>query len=143
MSVWFSESVDGVDWERLALVFKRAPLGIRDPACLQEAFQNSQIRCFVWDGGELVGAGRAMTDGVRNTVIFDVALLPEYQGRGLGSEIMNFLMERSRAPRVLLFAAPGKETFYAKLGYRKMKTAMVKYSDPEMAEHYQQLGYTE
>jgi aralkylamine N-acetyltransferase len=115
MAVEFSERIKGIDWDRLSLVFKRAPLGDRDPAKLQEAFQNSQIRCFVWDAGELVGAGRALTDGVWHTMIFDVVLLPEYQGRGLGKEIMKFLADRSKAPHILLYAAPGKEVFFTSL----------------------------
>ena len=110
---------------------------------MREAFFNSQIRCFVWDAGELVGAGRALTDGVCHTMIFDVVLLPEYQGRGLGREIMKFLADRSTAPHILLYAAPGKAGFYSKLGYRKMKTAMTKYYDPEMDRRHLQLGYVE
>jgi aralkylamine N-acetyltransferase len=143
MTVEFSERMEGIDWDRLALVFRRAPLGDRDPAKLREAFQNSQIRCFVWDAGELGGGGRALTDGACHTMIFDVVLLPEYQGRGLGKEIMKFLADRSTAPHILLYAAPGKESFYAKLGYRKMKTAMTKYFDPEMEHRHQQLGCVE
>jgi aralkylamine N-acetyltransferase len=143
MAVEFSERMEGIDWERLAVVFKRAPLGDREPAKLQQAFLNSQIRCFTWNAGDLVGAGRALTDGVCHTMIFDVVLLPEYQGRGLGKEIMNFLADRSRTPHILLYAAPGKEEFYSKLGYRTMKTAMTKYFDPEMERRHRQLGYVE
>jgi aralkylamine N-acetyltransferase len=131
MSIEFTEDAEAIDWERLAVVFQRAPLGSRDPVKLREVFQNSPIRCFVWDGGELMGAGRAITDGVRYSVIFDVVLLPEYQGRGIGKRIMKFLADRSKASSVLLYAVPGKEGFYSKLGYRKMKTAMAKFPNPE------------
>jgi ribosomal protein S18 acetylase RimI-like enzyme len=140
MSVEFTDDLGVVDWVRLSEVFKRAPLGNRNPDKLQEVFQNSPIRCFVWDGGELIGAGRAITDGVRYSVIFDVVLLPEYQGRGIGKQIMDFLADRSKAPSILLYAVPKREGFYAKLGYRKMKTAMAKFPDPEMQ---QKSGYIE
>ncbi len=143
MAVELSERMEGIEWNRLALVFQRAPLGDRNPAKLQQAFQNSQIRCFVWDASVLVGASRALADGVFHTMIFDVVLLPEYQGRGLGKEIMKFLADRSMAPHILLYAAPGKEGFYSKLGYRKMKTAMTKYLDPEMERRHQQMGHIE
>ena len=140
MSIQFTEDLQTIDWGRLSTVFQRAPLGDREPDKLRQVFQNSQIRCFVWDGPELIGAGRAITDGVRYTVVFDVVLLPEYQGRGIGRQIMNFLMERSKETAVLLHAVPGRETFYAKLGFRKMKTAMAKFLNPEMQR---QKGYTE
>jgi aralkylamine N-acetyltransferase len=131
MSVEFTDDPGAVDWRKLSEVFKRAPLGNRDSDKLREVFQNSPIRCFVWDAGELIGAGRAITDGVRYSVIFDVVLLPEYQGRGIGKQIMGFLADRSKAPSILLYAVPEREGFYAKLGYRKMRTAMAKFPNPE------------
>jgi predicted N-acetyltransferase YhbS len=82
----------------------------------------------------LIGAGRAITDGLRYSVIFDVVLLPEYQGRGIGKQIMEFLADKSKGLTVLLYAMPGKEGFYSKLGYRKMKTAMAKFPNPEVQQ---------
>ena len=136
----FTDGIAEVDWEKLSLIFKRAPLGNRDAAGLRDVFTNSGVRCFVWDGAELVGAGRAITDGVRYAVIFDVVLLPEYQGKGIGKKIMALLAERSKAPAILLHAAPGKEEFYRKLGYRRMKTAMARFPNPEKQC---ELGYIE
>ena len=97
MKPTLSDDLRPIDWDRLALIFQRAPLGTRDPAVLRRVFANSGVRCFAWDGPELIGAGRAITDGVRYAVIFDVVLLPEYQGKGIGKEIMAFLIERSEA----------------------------------------------
>jgi aralkylamine N-acetyltransferase len=132
MNVEFTDDPGTVDWGRLSEVFKRAPLGNRDPDKLREVFENSPIRCFVWNAAELIGAGRAITDGVGYSVIFDVVLLPEYQGRGIGKQIMGFLADRSKASTILLYAVPEREGFYTKLGYRKMKTAMAKFPNPEM-----------
>jgi aralkylamine N-acetyltransferase len=143
MNIILSESVEGIDWARLAEVFERAPLAVREPAKIQEAFSKSPIRCFVWDGDNLIGAGRAMTDGVWTTVILDVVLLPEYQGRGIGTAIMKFLTDRSNAAKILLYSVPGKEGFYAKLGYRKLKTAMAKYVEPGLEERHHRQGYIE
>ena len=53
---------------------------------------------------------------------------------------MHFLAERSKAPAFLLYAAPGRKGFYAKLGYRRMKTAMAKFANPEAQE---KAGYIE
>ena len=135
-----SDNIDDIDWDRLALIFKRAPLGDRDPAVLREVFKNSGVRCFAWDKKELVGAGRAITDEIRYAVIFDVVVLPEYQGKGIGKQIMTFLADRSKAANILLHAVPGKEAFYRKLGYRKMTTAMARFENPEV-QH--ERGYIE
>jgi hypothetical protein len=88
VSIAFTEDTEGINWAYLSTVFQRTPSVKRESVKLQETFQNSPIRCFVWDGKELIGAGRAIIDGVRYRVIFDVVLLPEYQGRGIGKQIM-------------------------------------------------------
>jgi predicted N-acetyltransferase YhbS len=135
-----SDDIEKVDWERLALVIERSPLGKRDPKVLRETFHNSQVRCFAWEGGELIGAGRAITDFVRVAYICDVVVLPEFQGKGIGTEIMSYLADRSKAAHILLYAVPGKEIFYTRLGYRKMKTAMARFTNADAAR---QMGYIE
>jgi aralkylamine N-acetyltransferase len=140
MNVTFTEDVSIIDWEQLASIFKRTPLGNREPQRLKDAFTNSGVRCFVWYEDQFIGAGRAITDGIVYAVIFDVVLLPEYQGKGIGKRIMHFLAERSKAGNVMLQAVPGKEEFYLGLGYRKMKTAMGRFANPD---RQQQAGYIE
>ncbi|GIK58269.1 MAG: hypothetical protein BroJett015_39320 [Chloroflexota bacterium] len=73
----------------------------------------------------MIGAGRALADGVDCSYICDVAVHPDYQGQGIGKAIVSRLMELSQGHRkIILYAAPGKEPFYRKLGFRRMKTAM-------------------
>jgi len=124
----------------LAVVFERAPLGTREPARLEQVFRNSSVRCFAYDGNLLIGAGRAITDWLSYAVIFDVVLLPEYQGQRIGAAIVRYLAKHAQAKNVLLHSVPGKEGFYEKLGYRKMKTAMGLFADPE---RQRRLGYIE
>lgn len=121
----WSDDLDGVDWEELSRLYVRAPLGLKPPEHLRVSFGNSRFRCFVRDKGQLVGVGRALADGVDCAYIGDVAVLPEYQGCGLGKAIMARLLELTAGHRkVILYAAPGKEAFYLKLGFRPMNTAM-------------------
>lgn len=134
----FSTDLSNVDWKSLAGVFEQTPLGRRDPEILRQTFTHSQLRCFVWDDDRIIGAGRALSDHTRYSVIFDVVVTPEFQGRGIGSQIMRLLGEQSKAPNILLYAVPGKEPFYARLGYRRMKTAMGRFRNPEAQA---KLGY--
>ena len=63
-------------------------------------------------------------DGVKIT-IRGVAVHPGFQGRGLGREIIGRLRDASASHRkIILYANPGKEGFYEKLGFLPMKTAM-------------------
>jgi len=115
-----------IDWDEAATVFKRAPLGKRrrDPAKLKRAFQSSYAVVYVFDSDRLIGLGRALCDGEYHAAVYDVVLLPDYQGRGIGTEIMRRLCDQLPVENIILFAVPGCERFYEKLGFRKMLTAM-------------------
>jgi len=127
-------SCDSVDWGELAELYRIAPLGEKDPARLETCFLNSRYVCFVYDEGRLVGAGRALADGVDCSYIADVAVLPDYQGGGIGRAIVSRLVELSAGHRkVFLYAAAGKEDFYRKLGFKRMTTAMAIFDDQDAA----------
>ncbi|AMK12948.1 GNAT family N-acetyltransferase [Pseudodesulfovibrio indicus] len=121
---------DGVDWTRAAEIFEKAPLGTREPDTLRRTFENSDLNCFAWDGDALVGIARALSDGLVQSVIYDLCMLPEYQGKGLGTRMMQGMMERLNTANVVLWAVPGKEGFYARFGFRPMLTAMALVEDP-------------
>jgi len=79
--------------------------------------------------------GRALADGVDCSYICDVAVLPEYQGTGLGKEIVGKLVALSSGHRkIILYAVPGKEPFYKKFGFRRMLTAMAIFENPALAK---------
>lgn len=131
MDFRFSTEPDGISWEELALLYERAPLGPkRAPEKLRVAFENSFLKVFAFDGIRLVGAGRALSDGVWRAAIYDVAVLPEYQGREIGGTIIRQLIQDAGVDVIMLYAAPGKEAFYEKFGFRRMKTAMAIMPDP-------------
>jgi ribosomal protein S18 acetylase RimI-like enzyme len=121
-----------IDWDALSTLYKIAPLGKKDPQKLKIAFDNSMYKCFVYDNEKLVGAGRALADGIDTSYICDVAIHPKYQGQGLGKAIMQYLMQESKGHRkMILYANLGKEPFYAKLGFAKMNTAMAIFENQE------------
>jgi len=116
---------ESIDWDELSNLYRIAPLGAKKPEDLKIAFSNSRYKCFVFDNEKLIGVGRALADGVDCSYLCDVAVHPDYQGIGLGKEIINRLKEFSAGhKKVILYANPGKEGFYQKLGFRRMRTAM-------------------
>ena len=83
------------------------------------------FRCFVYENARLVAAGRALVDSADCSYICDVAVLPSHQGSGLGKQIVSHLVETSRGhKKIILYAVPGKEAFYRKFGFLRLKTAM-------------------
>lgn len=122
--VW-SHAIDNLDWNELAALYGAALLGNKTPEGLKIAFTNSMFKCFVYEDGQLVGAGRALADGVDCSYLCDVALLPSHQGLGLGQQIVSRLVSLSRGhKKIILYCVPGKEPFYKKLGFKRMSTAM-------------------
>jgi ribosomal protein S18 acetylase RimI-like enzyme len=121
---WVLDHAD-IDWNALSNLYRIAPLGEKKPEDLRISFGNSRYHCLVFDGAILAGAGRVLADGVDCAYICDVAVHPDYQGLGLGRQIIERLRDRSAGHRkIILYASPGKEGFYAKLGFRRMRTAM-------------------
>ena len=128
----FEESA--IDWTELSRLYRIAPLGDKRPDDLKLAFANSRYKCFVFDAGVLVGAGRAVADGVDCSYLCDVAVHPDFQGRGLGAAIIAKLKELSAGhKKIILYANPGKEGFYSKFGFKRMRTAMAIFLDQDRA----------
>ncbi|MEJ8813634.1 GNAT family N-acetyltransferase [Variovorax ureilyticus] len=130
-TVRWSDAIDDLDWDELTALYRAAPLGNKSPATLRTAFSNSMYRCLAYDAGRLVGAGRALADGVDCSYICDVAVLPSHQGTGLGKKIVARLVDLSRGhKKIILYAVPGKEPFYRRFGFVRMKTAMAIFENP-------------
>ena len=134
MPLEWTYSLEYVDWEELARLYLAAPLGHEEPADLKMAFSNSRFMCFVYDGDRLVAVGRALADGRDCAYISGVAVHPDHQGLGLGkavvTQLVNLLREHNK---IILYAAPGKEPFYRKFGFKRMATAMAIFKDPVQA----------
>ncbi|WP_082089399.1 GNAT family N-acetyltransferase [Methanosarcina horonobensis] len=133
----FSDSLKAVDWEEASVLFERAPLGKqkRDSEQLRRAFEASYAAVIVYDSDRLIGMCRALCDGEYQAAIYDMVILPEYQGKGIGKGMLDRLCDKLPVENIILYSAPGREGFYMKCGFKKMRTAMAKLnkfmSDPK------------
>lgn len=134
MDISIKFGADNIDWAALCEIFRRAPLGTREPDKLKMAAENSHTVCCAYADKKIIGFGRALSDGQYQSAIYDVVVLPEYQNQGVGKSIMKALLEKlpKDAP-VLLFSAPGKQDFYRKFGFGNLKTGMGLFPNPEMS----------
>jgi ribosomal protein S18 acetylase RimI-like enzyme len=129
--IWSSDLTE-IDWNELCELFEAAPLGTRDPVKLEETFRNSKYRSFLFVDSKLVGVGRALADGHDCSYVCDIAVHPDYQGKGFGKKIVRKLIDQSSGhEKIILYANPGKEGFYSKLGFMKMNTAMAIFQNEE------------
>ncbi len=73
-----------------------------------------------YDEEKLVGFGRVVTDFVLHAMIFDMIILPAYQGQGIGTMVLEKLVKRCKdhgIRDIQLFCAKGKRGFYEKNGF--------------------------
>ena len=133
--------VEHINWEDACEIIRLAPLGTREPEKLKRASENSHTVCSAYVEGQMVGFGRAISDGQSQSAIYDVVVLPEFQGRGVGKAVMQALLAKlPKGGPVLIYAAPGMQDFYRKFGFGRLKTGMALFPDPE---RYRSKGYLE
>jgi len=125
VAVTLKRDTEGVDWDALADLYHQT-LG-PDPADqLARTWARSYATVLAYEGETLVGAARAISDSEREALIVGVAVLPEYQRRGIGSVMMRDLTERLQPCAIILTSAEDENVeFYRRLGFRSHKRAMV------------------
>jgi GNAT superfamily N-acetyltransferase len=90
----------------------------------KKALENTCFSVAAVENGRVVGMGRLIGDGAMIWYIQDVIVVPEYRGGGVGTAIVQKLMDYVRREAmpgakvsVGLMAARGKEPFYEKFGF--------------------------
>lgn len=118
-----------VDWKIVPETLKKVGMAYHSPDKHKRAFEASHTTIFIYSDSRLIGFGRAISDGETQAAIYDCAVCPEYQGHGIGSLIIQNILENIPGCNVILYSAPGKEGFYQKKQFRKMKTGMALFTD--------------
>lgn len=130
----WSSDLNEVDWEELSELFRIAPLGQKSPKHLELVFNNSLFKFIVMDSEKIIGAGRALADGADCSYICDIVIHPKYQSMGIGKQLVQKLIDASSGhSKILMYANPGKEDFYLKMGFKFMTTAMAIFKDETFA----------
>ena len=140
MELEVKHDCEGLVWEKIPEILKSVGMGYHEPDQHRKAFEASHTTVFIYHEDRLIGFGRALSDGVYQAAIYDCAVLSEYQGKGIGALIMKNLMPRISDCNVILYATPGKEGFYEKHGFRKMKSGMARFTS---GEYMKERGFTE
>ncbi len=125
------KSITNINWSSVKNVIEKAGLASKTIDLTQKAFQNSYAKVFIFDNSLMVGVGRAISDGVSESALYDIAVLPEYQKRGIGKLIIEELHNQLTGTNIILYSRPGVEDFYKLNNYSKMKTGMAMFIDKD------------
>ena len=97
------------------------------------AMKHTLFRISVWDGDKIVAMARMNGDHGLDYYIKDVAVRPEYQGKGIGRMMINELLKfindngvKGTDIFVELCAVPDKIPFYEKFGFEANEAQRLK-----------------
>lgn len=96
-----------------------------DEALLPRLLLNSTFVISAWDEARLVGLARVVSDDVDASMLHHVGVHPDYQGGGLGTELVRRCVERFPHTGIVLMAdTPTNAAFYTRFGFTPIANAM-------------------
>lgn len=93
------------------------------PEVLRKGFENSMLTLAAYEGNQLLGIIRAVGDG--HTIVFvqDILVFPEHQRKGIGSTLLQAILDRYSHVRQIELATdntPKTIAFYKSMGFQEM-----------------------
>ena len=91
----------------------------RSSCDLRRMLAGSPVVVSLWRGKRLVGFGRASSDGIHRAVLWDIVVAGDLQGRGLGRQVVEALLDSPRLRQVerVYLMTTNSAGFYQQLGF--------------------------
>ncbi|WP_296115246.1 GNAT family N-acetyltransferase [uncultured Anaerococcus sp.] len=96
-----------------------------EPETLKKSIEKSLDIWTLWDGKTLVGLARTVGDGVTICYLQDILILKAYQGKGLGTRLLEMVLnDNSHIRQFVLLTEDSKKNrrFYEKSGLKPVNT---------------------
>ena len=131
------EGYDAIDWDSLLALYKATDgvIGLAragNAERIQRAFKASYYILTAWEDDVIIGAVRMISDGECYGWVHDMAVHPRCQGKGVGKQLMQTLMDKHSSLLIGLTSSFEGIEFYKSLGFKKHKTGMAKYPGKSM-----------
>lgn len=110
-----------IELYRASTLGERRPVDDRDR--MHAMMANANLVITAWDGPQLVGISRSVTDFVYATYLSDLAVRLSHQKKGIGKELIR--KTQAAAPRALLIllSAPKAVDYYPHIGMKHHPSA--------------------
>jgi predicted N-acetyltransferase YhbS len=113
-----------IDLYRATTLGERRPLADRER--MAAMLRNANLVVTAWDGELLVGISRTVTDFSYVAYLSDLAVRLSHQRRGIGKELIRQTQVAAGSKTsVVLFAAPGAESYYPHFGFTQRPSAWI------------------
>lgn len=124
MGIEYTDRLGGVEARHLEGFFVGWPTP-PSPERHLEVLRGSAAVVLARDGEQVVGFVNAIGDGVLSAYIPLLEVLPDYQGRGIGSELVRRLVARLDDLYIVDLCCDAElEPFYLRLGFRTLDRGM-------------------
>ena len=89
---------------------------------LKKCLANSDVIISLWVGNEIVGFGRALTDGIYRGVLWDIVIDQNHQGKGFGTLIIKNLLssKKIKNTKKLYLMTTNKKLFYSQFNFKEV-----------------------
>lgn len=88
------------------------------PERLAVAMKNSGSVFSAWANGRLIGLINALDDGVMTAYVHYLLVNPEYQGKGVGKELIRLILDKYKDYlRIVLISYDKEVEFYKRCGF--------------------------
>ena len=102
----------------------RRPLNDYDR--IEQMLKKASLTVTAWDGNELVGIARSVTDFAYCCYVSDLAVRGNYQKKGIGKKLLQITKDNiHNNAKIILLAAPQAEEYYPHIGFEKHNAAFV------------------
>ena len=91
---------------------------------LRNCLSKSDVIISLWVDKKIVGFGRALSDGIFRSVLWDIVIDQNYQGKGYGKVIVNALLESKcvRNSKKIYLMTTNKKNFYTQLDFEEVNS---------------------
>jgi ribosomal protein S18 acetylase RimI-like enzyme len=90
---------------------------VEDPERISQMLRYGNLTITAWQGDQLVGIARSLTDFCFCCYLSDLAVRREFQRQGVGKKLIDLTKERvGEKTTLLLLAAPVAKDYYPKIG---------------------------
>jgi predicted N-acetyltransferase YhbS len=118
-----------IDLDEMIELYIDSTLGERRPVAerdrMARMLEEANLVITARDDDLLVGVSRSVTDWVYCTYLSDLAVRADYQGQGIGKELVRLTREATPQATVILLAAPKAVDYYPKIGMTRHESAWI------------------